>query len=290
MAQTLHHAARQKLARSLSDLRRNPSYFHGLEPAGWLPPRNVILFSRLHENALKGGSAATPQHHRFVLTICLETAGTVCVDDRRVRLQPGEALLVFPFQIHFYAELDRPGLAWLFLTFETAEPDRWEALRFQSIRLREEDYRRLAEVRRDWQEQRAGIGFALGRLLVGLQAASGISPQPGSNAGRETFERINQLLYQEPDQPHSIDSLARQLGISPGHLRARFRAECGMSLGRFLQLSRLNRAAALLVHTRQRVGEIAEATGYASLFAFSRAFRDRMGMSPSEYREQMTGR
>jgi len=289
MAQTPHHA-RQALARALPNLRPNPSYFHGLEPTGWLPPRNILLFTRLHQNALKGGSAATPQHHRFVLMTSLETAGTICVDDRQIRLQPGEALLVFPFQIHFYADLERPALAWLFVTFETAEPDRWEALRFQPLRLDHADYHRLEALQHDWQQRQPGIGFSLGRLLTGLLAKTGAHTHGQRSTGRETFERINQILHQLPDQPHSIESLAGQLGISPGHLRARFRAECGMSLGRFLQLSRLNRAAALLVHTHQRIGEIAEATGYASLFAFSRAFRERMGMSPTDYRAQMAGK
>ncbi len=274
---------------ALSSVRPTASYWYGLEEAGSVPPRNIVVFTRRSEVALRGGAAADPQHHRHVLLWVLETAGTVHVDGRAMRLHPGEGMMIFPFQTHFYQRLDRPELAWLFLTFESVEPAQWEPFRGRRLVPDGEDWGRIGEVVEEWNERASGIGFSLGRLLVSLLRGAARRPRKGAPeaARREVLERLNGLLQEPGFQNAGIDLLATRLGWSPGHLRARFRRECGMSLGRYLLQMRMNRAAWLLVHTRQRVAEVADDVGYESVFAFSRAFSRQMGMAPRYYRQRV---
>jgi AraC-like DNA-binding protein len=82
-----------------------------------------------------------------------------------------------------------------------------------------------------------------------------------------------------------IKDLARRLGVSESHLRAEFRKRVGHSLGHYLKQIRISRAAALLAGTPLRVGEIAERSGFDSLYSFSRFFRKAMGVSPRAYRQ-----
>lgn len=68
------------------------------------------------------------------------------------------------------------------------------------------------------------------------------------------------------------------------HLFRAFRAELGASPAEAQRLLRLDRAAVLLARSNLQVQEIAEATGFASPFHFSRAFRKIYGRSPRAFR------
>lgn len=57
-----------------------------------------------------------------------------------------------------------------------------------------------------------------------------------------------------------------------------------MSLGSYMRESRLSIAASMLSDpNRESIEEIARACGFESIYAFSRAFKNVMGMSPSAY-------
>ena len=95
--------------------------------------------------------------------------------------------------------------------------------------------------------------------------------------------RINQIAQRSGASP-GVREIAQSLGISPSHLRARFRASCGVSIGRHLRRLRLEQACGLLRLGPQRVSEIAELCGFSSIYSFSRAFRASYGVSPLAYR------
>ena len=57
-----------------------------------------------------------------------------------------------------------------------------------------------------------------------------------------------------------------------------------MSIGRHLRQLRLEQACGLLRLGPQRVSEVAEQCGFASIYSFSRAFRLAYGVSPLAYR------
>jgi transcriptional regulator GlxA family with amidase domain len=95
--------------------------------------------------------------------------------------------------------------------------------------------------------------------------------------------QVNQLA-QSKDEPLSVKEIARSLGISSSHLRARFRASCGVSLGRHLRRLRLEKACGLLRLSQRRVTEIAELCSFTSIYSFSRAFHTAYGVSPMAYR------
>jgi transcriptional regulator GlxA family with amidase domain len=48
---------------------------------------------------------------------------------------------------------------------------------------------------------------------------------------------------------------------------------------------RIERARSLLKHSRLSVQDISDTLGYPSIHAFSRAFKNKEGRSPSAYRE-----
>jgi AraC-like DNA-binding protein len=250
-------------------------------------PDNIVCFQRRAAADLNKPRRGRALHHRFVLMCALKTAATVCVDDRSIRLKSGEALLVFPFQFHHYMEAQQTALSWLFVTFELGAPEALAALRYQPLRLTPELLALVAELVAAYETERTAdlSVLLLAVLLERLRrlkpstatAESDVAPQPG------LMLRVNQLA-QRSSEPPGIGEIARSLGISPSHLRARFRASCGVSIGRHLRQLRLEQACGLLRLGPQRVSEIAEQCGFASIYSFSRAFRLAYGVSPLAYR------
>lgn len=83
----------------------------------------------------------------------------------------------------------------------------------------------------------------------------------------------------------SVASLAADLGIGEAALRALINHELGhRNFNDFLHHHRLQEAAARLVAEDLPVLTIALECGYGSIGPFNRAFRQRFGMTPTEYR------
>lgn len=249
-------------------------------------PENILCFQHDAASQLNQPQHGRALHHRFVLMFALRTAVTVCVDDRRIRLRAGDGLLVLPFQFHHYVEPAHESVRWLFVTFEVADPELLEPLRYRPFTLTAELRVLVAQLVSTYQSAGGDdlvilwLGLVLAQLRrLDLSEHHAVPP----SGAPELLSQVNLLAQRGGEMPR-VSELARRLGISASHLRTRFRASCGVSLGRHLRRLRLERACGLLRLSRGRVSEIAEACGFNSVYAFSRAFRVAYGMSPLAYR------
>jgi len=259
---------------------------HGKRAAPLALPDNIICFCRRSATDLNRPQRGRALHHRFVLILALETAVTVAVDDRAIRLDPGEGLLVLPFQFHDYIQPDGEDLRWLFVTFDMIDAAPLQALRFRPFVLTPVVRQTAAELVEAYLTRGEGdlTSLLLSVLLQRIRQAEPIlrrHHKPPIAPG--LIMQVNQLA-QSNDEPLSVKEIARSLGISASHLRARFRASCGVSLGRHLRRLRLEKACGLLRLSQRRVTEIAELCSFTSIYSFSRAFHTAYGVSPMAYR------
>jgi LacI family transcriptional regulator len=82
------------------------------------------------------------------------------------------------------------------------------------------------------------------------------------------------------------DQIASAVGVPRRTLERRFVSELRRTIHDFLVDERLASAKRLLRQSRAPLGEIAQATGYGALSAFTRMFSERTGSHPEAYREQ----
>jgi len=283
-------AATSALRKLVSKLPQPNFQLLGRRPAPLPLPANIVCFQRQSADELNKPRRGRALHHRFVLMCALRTAVTVCVDDRNLRLNPGEALLVFPFQFHHYQGSQRADISWLFVTFELSDAEPLAALRYRPFGLTPRLRALAAELVEAYESERTEElpVLLLALLLARMRRLKHSTPQPAPAPTPEPEQglmlRINQIAQRAGGPPPSIKELARSLGISPSHLRARFRASCGVSIGRHLRRLRLEQACGLLRLGPQRVSEIAEQCGFGSIYSFSRAFRLAYGISPLAFR------
>ena len=88
-------------------------------------------------------------------------------------------------------------------------------------------------------------------------------------------------------EPLALESLAAVAHFSPFHFHRLFTAWCGETLGDYLRRRRLE-IGALRLATQPQLGvlDVALGVGFGSGEAFARAFRQRFGSSPSEWRAE----
>lgn len=81
-----------------------------------------------------------------------------------------------------------------------------------------------------------------------------------------------------------ISEVADILGINRSYLSSIFKRSMQMSPQEFLINFRLEKAARLLRETEDQIGSIAASVGYTDALAFSKAFRQKYGETPSNFR------
>jgi AraC-like DNA-binding protein len=85
----------------------------------------------------------------------------------------------------------------------------------------------------------------------------------------------------------SGEQLAKELGISPGHLARSFKSEMGCSLVEYRNRLRVERFFATVDRGGSNIQQAAEEAGFGSYAQFHRVFRKLIGTTPREY---LTGR
>lgn len=86
------------------------------------------------------------------------------------------------------------------------------------------------------------------------------------------------------DADIDLADVARHAGLSQWHFQRIFRALTGETLKVYVRSRRFAHALDRLVHTDERILEIALAAGFGSQEAFTRAFSKAFGVTPARYR------
>lgn len=93
------------------------------------------------------------------------------------------------------------------------------------------------------------------------------------------------LLEESLENPPTLQAMADQLFVSRTHLCTAFKRETGLSVGEYLNRTRLLRAQHLLATTALSIAEIARQVGYARQSSFSERFKEEVGITPTEWRK-----
>ncbi|WP_354337580.1 AraC family transcriptional regulator [Variovorax paradoxus] len=105
----------------------------------------------------------------------------------------------------------------------------------------------------------------------------------------ESIARAMSLMHERPEHPWSVATLAQASYLSRTIFSERFRALVGVTPMHYLGSYRMTLAAEKLKNRQLSLHQVAEAVGYASEKAFSRAFQRWTGMTPSAYARQQGG-
>ncbi|MEE9368899.1 MAG: helix-turn-helix transcriptional regulator [Pontiella sp.] len=268
-------------------------YFSGIGQNELPTPTNILLFVRNTKKNLQQEALQNRSHHRFVLAMNIQTKGCVHIDHLALPFNPGQALLILPYQFHHFSHLESSQLNWLFCTFELQPRTFLEPLRHRVVDLGNKTQTLFKELLIEWHAPREELQAeqlqaVLFQLLLSLkqdriQVASDLPPEPDDNLLRS----INRLLAEHTGQPVITADLAKALDYSESRLRVIFKEIAGIPLGRYIQNFRINRAMALLRTSDLSIADVADQAGFGSPQAFSRIFKQETSQTPRSYRNNI---
>ena len=96
----------------------------------------------------------------------------------------------------------------------------------------------------------------------------------------------SEVLLRDLRHPPALEDLARQVGTHEKRLSRVFRDHLGQTVFEYLRDTRLRAAMHFLAETSMGIGDIAEEIGFSTPGNFATAFRERFGITPSDWRRQ----
>jgi AraC-like DNA-binding protein len=104
------------------------------------------------------------------------------------------------------------------------------------------------------------------------------------------LRRAHDFIDRDYAEPLDLDAMAAEAGYSRFHFARAFKAAYGETPRTYLTRRRIERAKTLLRTANLSVTEVCFLVGFASLGSFSARFRELVGRSPSEYRDDAVAR
>jgi AraC family transcriptional regulator len=105
---------------------------------------------------------------------------------------------------------------------------------------------------------------------------------------QEYVERLNsvkQYIRDHTGEPLNREVLAAVAGFSVPHFHRIFTGQTGENISSYVRRVRLQRAGRKLRMGAVDITEVALAAGYDTHAAFSKAFKQKYGLTPSEFRQ-----
>ncbi|MCK8252969.1 arabinose operon transcriptional regulator AraC [Erwinia amylovora] len=231
----------------------------------------------------------------FILNLTIKGRGRVANGQEAFDCEPGDVLLFQPETAHYYGrspDSDCWYHRWIYFRPRAYWSD-WLS----------------------WQDQKRGVGrLRLSPLLHDEFERLFVTIEETHNAGRRYAEELAMNLLERlllraiQEDPRSqqqvrdarvveacqyvmqhlaaevkIDQVARHVCLSPSRLAHLFRQQMGVNLLRWREDQRVQRARLLLQSTRQPIASVGREVGYDDQLYFSRVFRKRAGVSPSDF-------
>ena len=101
------------------------------------------------------------------------------------------------------------------------------------------------------------------------------------------FIKAVKFIYQNLDEPISLELIAKNIGVSISTLKRLFLDASGSSVGSFIRRLRMERAFRSLKNKEESILEIALSSGFEDASAFARTFKTNFGCSPSFARNKI---
>ncbi len=289
-----------RLARRLPVRAPRPALEPGDEPRLPLPADISIIARDRRLLPVEGRMTVNPD--KYVLLVALAGRGLIELGGDRVRLVPGDTVMIFPHQAHQFGGLEPRRLHWVFLGFRLERAEtllrplrnrvcplppalRGALVSFLAASLAGDPAR--VAYRHDLAAQFWLLLMALLRQARPAPAAAGAGSAVPQPRHWKLIESLCDYLDEHQDGLPSASIMARQAHVSLTSLRRQFRAAMGLSLGRYIRGRRLRQAVEFKIRSGATWSETAQRFGFGSVFSFSRAFKKEFKLSPTAYQRAL---
>lgn len=213
-------------------------------------------------------------------------------DGQDILLEQGDVMLYTPDQWHMqYADI---GVAPRFVTisFELAEGD-LNSLKNQKLKASQQAVTLLQQMLREQERSDAYsddmIFSMLAQLLLTLlrQVNAPVTPKPTASnnlhSENEIIRRAQEYVSSHLREKLSVPGVAKMVNVSPSYLTALFHKHLQISPAEYIRRLKLQESKQMIRENSMTFTEIAAALQYSTVHHFSRQFKEKFGITPSEY-------
>jgi len=146
-----------------------------------------------------------------------------------------------------------------------------------------EFYRQLYEtLRYEWSLRKLGYHI-LCRAMVSEIICALIRESANDRKQSPNIEMVKRYMVENFAKEFSVKELSAMAGVSPPHFHRLFKENTGLSVIRYLNTVRINKARDLLKSGEHNITEVAYNVGICDVYYFSRLFKKMTGKPPSSY-------
>jgi AraC-like DNA-binding protein len=131
----------------------------------------------------------------------------------------------------------------------------------------------------------AQLNMLLLELLREAAAPSGVKLQTSNaiHSENEIIRKAQQYISTHIREKLSVPLVARQVDVSPSYLTALFHKNLQISPGEYIRRIKLQESKQMIRENDLNFTEIAAALQYSTVHHFSRQFKEKFGITPTEY-------
>lgn len=122
-------------------------------------------------------------------------------------------------------------------------------------------------------------------LLKAIDKSPG-AQEPDVAGARAVVEKAKEYIKAHCGEPLSREQLAEQYFLHPNYFSRIFKEYASMSLRDYITFVRMEKAKKLLLYSGCTVADIALQVGYSDTAYFIKHFKQKMQMTPKQYRQQ----
>lgn len=249
------------------------------------------LYTFFYQEKEQGFIFPGESHHMPELTYVDQGSLHSVADGKDQLLEQGDIMVYMPDQWHMqYADM---GVAPRFVTLSfEMEGDALERLRDRKIKAPQQAVTLLQQMLREQEllDDHSGdmILAMLNQLLVILlrQVDAPVEKIKTSNAvhsENEIIRRAQQFVSQHVREKLTVPLLAEKVEVSPSYLTALFHKNLQISPGEYIRRVKLQESKQMIRENSMTFTEIAAALQYSTVHHFSRQFKEKFGITPTEY-------
>ena len=254
--------------------------------------RVTELYTFFYHEKERGFVFAGEAHPMLELTYVDQGTLHSVVDGQEMVLEQGELMIYGPNQWHMqYADVDvAPRYVTFSFDLETTELDllinrkfkipQRSAFLLQQL-LHEQD--RMDKYSSDL------ISSLLTQFLITLLRSSEhpdetrLKASNSVHSENEIIRRAQQYVSAHIREKLSVPTVARMVDVSPSYLTALFHKNLQISPGEYIRRIKLQESKQMIRENSMNFSEIASALQYSTVHHFSRQFKDKFGITPTEY-------
>ena len=250
------------------------------------------IYTFFYQEKEKGFTFPGEAHGPLELTYVDKGAIHSVADGRDILLEQGDLVLYGPDQWHMqYADVDMSP-SYITITFDLVGeyPQELVNRKFTIPQSAVPVLQRMLREVDRMDSFSADMVICLLQILLLELLREQVSPAGtrlrttnAVNSENEIIRRAQQFITEHVREKLTVPLVARHVDVSPSYLTALFRKNLQISPGEYVRRIKLQESKQMIREDNMNFTEIAAALQYSTVHHFARQFKDKFGITPTEY-------